>query len=127
MDKRWQDIRVDLIGGRGQTLQPSPGRRFAVPSGCTFEEFGEAIDLAFARWDLSHLRQFTLEDGTLLVDEEMAEELVSSPFGRAMPRTMLLSTKVGRHLKAGARFRLHLRSGRRLDPLLHGRGPSRSA
>jgi Plasmid pRiA4b ORF-3-like protein len=103
VDKRWLDIRVDLISGRGQPLQPSPGRRFAVPRNCTFEAFGEAIDLAFARWDLSHLRQFTLEDGTLVVDEEMAEELSASPFG--VSGTMLLSTKVGRHLKAGVRFR----------------------
>jgi Plasmid pRiA4b ORF-3-like protein len=105
VDKRWLDIRVDLISGRGQTLQPSPGRKFAVPPSCTFEEFGEAIDLAFARWDLAHLRQFTLEDGTLVVDDEMAKELSASPFEGVTPRTMLLSTKVGRHLEVGSRFR----------------------
>jgi hypothetical protein len=99
MGMRWLDIRVELIGGRGQVLDLSPGRSFAVPPGCTFDEFGHAIDLAFARWDLSHLRQFTLEDGTLVVDEEMADELRASVFGGTIPRTILLSAKLGRQLK----------------------------
>lgn len=87
-------------------LDPQPGRRFAVPPTCTFDEFGRAIYLAFARWDLSHLRQFTLEDGTLVVDEEMADELGASAFGGgAIPRTLLLSAKVGRHLEVGSSFR----------------------
>jgi hypothetical protein len=30
----------------------------------TFEQFATAIDDAFARWDRSHLHQFTLADGT---------------------------------------------------------------
>jgi hypothetical protein len=106
MNRRWLGIRVDLIGGRGQLLDPRPGRAFAVPSSCSFDEFGRAIDLAFARWDLSHLRQFTLEDGTLVVDGEMADELRASAFGGgAIPRAILLDAQVGRHLKVGSRFR----------------------
>jgi hypothetical protein len=106
MDKLWLGIRVDLLGGRGEILQPPPGRSFAVPPSCTFEEFGQTIDQAFARWDLSHLRQFELEDGTLVVDEEMADELRASPFGgSAIPRILLLDAKVGRNLKVGTRFR----------------------
>lgn len=106
MARRWLSIRVNLISGRGQILDPTPGRIFAVPQSCTFDEFGRAIDLAFARWDLSHLRQFMLEDGTLVVDEEAAEELRASAFGGgAIPRTNLLSAKVGQQLKVGSRFR----------------------
>jgi Plasmid pRiA4b ORF-3-like protein len=106
MARRWLSIRVDLIGGRGQMLNPRPGRSFAVPPMCTFDELGRAIDLAFARWDLSHLRQFMLEDGTLVLDEEAAEELRASAFGGgASPRTNLLSAKVGQQLKVGSRFR----------------------
>lgn len=106
MSNRWLGIRVDLIRGGGQILQPRPGRRFAVSPSFTFDEFGRAIDLAFARWDLSHLRQFTLEDGTLVVDDEMVHELRASAFGGgAIPRTVLLSAKVGRQLKVGSRFR----------------------
>jgi hypothetical protein len=106
MARRWLGIRVDLIGGRRQMLDPRPGRIFAVPTNCTFDEFGRAIDLAFARWDLSHLRQFVLEDGTLVVDEETADELRASAFaGGAIPRTSLLSARVGQLLKVGSRFR----------------------
>jgi Plasmid pRiA4b ORF-3-like protein len=105
MSGRWLGIRVDLIGGRGQILDPPPGRTFAVPPSCTFDEFGRAIDLAFARWDLSHLREFTLDDGTLVVNEEMADELRASAFGGAIPRTMLLSAKASPRLKVGSRFR----------------------
>jgi hypothetical protein len=94
MDRRWLGIRVDLSEGRGQMLDPQPGRRFAVPPSCTFDEFGRAIDLAFVRWVMSHLRQFTLEDGILVVDEEMADELGASAFGGgAIPRTLLLSPR----------------------------------
>jgi hypothetical protein len=106
MDRRWLSIRVDLIGGRGQILDPRPGRTFAVPPNCTFDELGEAIDLAFARWDLSHLRQFALEDGTLVVDEETADELSASAFGGGtIHRSVLLNAKVGQHLKVGSGFR----------------------
>jgi Plasmid pRiA4b ORF-3-like protein len=106
MNRRWLGIRVDLIGGRGQILDPRPGRTFAVPPNCTFDELGKAIDLAFARWDLSHLRQFALQDGTLVVDEETADELRASAFGGGtIPRTALLSAKVGRQLKVGSAFR----------------------
>ena len=106
MAKRWLSIRVDLIGGRREILEPQPGRNFAVPPNCTFDQFGQAIDLAFARWDLFHLRQFTLEDGTLIVHEEMADELRGSAFGGGtIPRTMLLNVKVGQQLKVSSRFR----------------------
>ena len=103
--RRWLGIRVDLLGGRGQILDPQPGRRFAVPPNATFEDFGLAIDLAFARWDLSHLRQFRFEDGTLVVDDESADELrESASVGGTIPRTMPLTTKVSRHVKVGSRF-----------------------
>jgi hypothetical protein len=104
MSGRWLGIRVDLIGGRGQILDPPPGRAFAVPPSCTFDDFGRGIDLAFARWDLSHLWEFTLDDATLVVNEEMADELRASAFGGAIPRTMLLSAKVSPRLKVGSRF-----------------------
>ena len=105
MSGRWLGIRVDLIGGRGQILDPPPGRTFAVPPSCTFDDFGRAIDLAFARWDLSHLREFTLDDGTLVVNEEMAERIACFSVCGAIPRTMLLSAKASPRLKVGSRFR----------------------
>ncbi len=44
----------------------------------TFEQFARAIDAAFARWDLSHLREFELADGRLigLPDDSFEPDLV---------------------------------------------------
>ena len=33
----------------------------------TFEQLGNAIDDAFARWDRNHLHEFTLADGTVII------------------------------------------------------------
>jgi Plasmid pRiA4b ORF-3-like protein len=66
MARTWLQIRVDLLGGRGMDCQPSPGRIFMVGPGHTFEQLAGAIDVAFARWDLSHLHNFELPDGRLI-------------------------------------------------------------
>ncbi len=44
-------------------LKPPPGRILIVGPAHTFEQFAEAINQAFARWDLSHLHEFELSDG----------------------------------------------------------------
>jgi hypothetical protein len=51
---------------------------FVVGPGHTFEQLAEAIDAAFARWDLSHLHEFELPDGRKIgyPDDEYAPELV---------------------------------------------------
>jgi Plasmid pRiA4b ORF-3-like protein len=61
--RTWLRIRVDLIEGLGVRLDPAPGRIFIVGPGHTFEQLAEAIDAAFARWDVSHLHLFQLSDG----------------------------------------------------------------
>jgi len=61
--RTWLQIRVDLLGGRGVACDPSPGRIFLVGPSHSFEQLAEAIDAAFARWDLSHLHTFELGDG----------------------------------------------------------------
>jgi hypothetical protein len=53
-------IRVDLVEGEGERCWPRPGRVFAAARGHTFSELADAIDDAFARWDRSHLQEFTL-------------------------------------------------------------------
>jgi len=80
------------------------GPELRRPPGATFDDLGQAIDLALARWDLSHLRQFTLEDGTAVVDEEMADELRSSAWTQTIPRTALLSSVVARRVRSGSKF-----------------------
>jgi len=76
--RTWLRIKVDLLGGRGSRCEPTPGRVFVVGPGHTFAQFAEAIDAAFARWDLSHLHEFELSDGRRIgfADEEYGPELV---------------------------------------------------
>jgi hypothetical protein len=62
--RTWLQIRVDLLGGRGESLKPVPGRIFIAGPSHTFAGLAEAINLAFARWDLAHLHVFELADGS---------------------------------------------------------------
>jgi hypothetical protein len=90
-------IRVELLGGGGIECNPPPGRVFIVGPSHTFEQFAEAIDQAFARWDFSHLHEFELQDGRRIgyPDDEFAPELVW------LDHTEL---KVARELKPGDEF-----------------------
>jgi hypothetical protein len=76
--RTWLRIRVDLLGGGGVVCDPSPGRIFLVGPSHSFEQFAEAINAAFARWDLSHLHNFELGDGRLIgyPDDSFAPEMV---------------------------------------------------
>ncbi|MFY1594781.1 hypothetical protein [Micromonospora sp. WMMD737] len=53
---------MELVTGRGRDWWPRPGRVFTAHRGHTFAELAEAIDVAFGRWDLAHLRMFVLPD-----------------------------------------------------------------
>jgi hypothetical protein len=61
--RSWLTIRVELTSGMGEDLHPAPGRVIVVGPRHSFADFAEAIDAAFARWDLSHLHEFHLADG----------------------------------------------------------------
>jgi Plasmid pRiA4b ORF-3-like protein len=69
----WYIIRVELLSGVGQDLDPPPGRDVLVSPQHTFRQLAEAINASFARWDLSHLYAFRMADGTEigLPDEEL--------------------------------------------------------
>ncbi len=43
-----------------------PGATSIAARTHTFEQLAEAIDDAFGRWDLAHLHEFTLTDGTAI-------------------------------------------------------------
>ena len=77
MARTWLQIRVDLLGGAGQELERTPGRIFLVGPTHTFEQLADAINLAFARWDLSHLHEFELADGRRIgyPNDEFAPEV----------------------------------------------------
>jgi hypothetical protein len=57
------EIRVELVQGHAADLWPRPGRVFVAARTHTFTQFADAIDAAFARWDLAHLHLFYLGDG----------------------------------------------------------------
>ncbi|WP_211335586.1 hypothetical protein [Lentzea flaviverrucosa] len=64
MARTWLSIQVELVHGRGEDHWPRPARVFAAARSHMFLQLAQAIDAAFARWDLSHLHMFTLADGT---------------------------------------------------------------
>jgi hypothetical protein len=97
MARTWLQIKVDLLGGGGVRCKPSPGRIFIVGPGHTFEQFAEAINAAFARWDLAHLHAFELAD----------ERLIGYPDDTFEPDVVWLDhakLKVARELKPGDTF-----------------------
>jgi hypothetical protein len=95
--RTWLQIRVDLLGGGGITCEPTPGRIFIVGPSHSFEVLAEAIDVAFARWDFSHLHEFTLA----------GDRLIGFPDDTYEPDVVWLDhakLKVGRELKPGDEF-----------------------
>jgi hypothetical protein len=78
MARTWLQIRVDLLGGGGVRCDPAPGRVFIVGPRHTFQQLADAINGAFARWDLSHLHSFELADERLIgyPDDEFEPDVV---------------------------------------------------
>ena len=103
MSARWLSIRVELVSGHRQTFAPRPGQVFAVPPSATFEDLGLAIDRAFGRWDLAHLRRFILTNGTEVSDPETNDEALESSIG-PIPKTMPLTARVGSTARNGDTF-----------------------
>jgi hypothetical protein len=54
-------IRVVLLGGGGTTLAHPPGRILLASTDHAFSDLAEAIDGAFARWDLTPSHEFEVE------------------------------------------------------------------
>jgi hypothetical protein len=102
--RRWFLVRVDLLSGRGQEFDPPPGRVLLVPPATTFEQLAEAINVAFGRWDLGHLSRFMLADGTSVEDAETRAESIQAVFTDGIPRTTLLTERVGKLVRSGDRF-----------------------
>jgi hypothetical protein len=97
MARTWLRIRVDLLGGLGMDCDPSPGRIFLVGPAHTFEQLAEAIDVAFARWDRSHLHVFELADGRRVGFPDDAFDLDMGLLDHAW-------LKVAREVKPGGEF-----------------------
>lgn len=101
MARTWLSISVELLGGRGESLWPYPGRIFAVGPAHTFADLADAINTAFARWDRAHLDLFTLADGSLITAPETGAELSGSAAGGIVNAHDISSTKVARTVKPG--------------------------
>jgi hypothetical protein len=65
-DGDWYVLRVELISGSANELDPPPGRDFLVSPQHSFRQLADAINTAFARWDLGHLSIFHMPDGSLV-------------------------------------------------------------
>jgi hypothetical protein len=76
MARTWLTIRVELLSGMYAECDPAPGRIFLVGPRHTFEQLARAINVGFARWDLSHLYDFELADGNVVgfPGEDFGEE-----------------------------------------------------
>ena len=75
---RGTDLVVDPGGpdqGHGEQYWPRPGRIFAAARSHTFRQLADAIDDAFARWDRSHLQEFTLTGQTRLCRPDPDQEI----------------------------------------------------
>jgi hypothetical protein len=96
MDAGWLNVRVVLLGGGGIVCDPPPGRVFIVGPDDTFADLAEAIDAAFARWDLSHAHMFELGDGRMIASntDDWAPEMIDE-----------VSLKVSSVVAEGDRFR----------------------
>lgn len=78
MVRGWFTVKVELVSGQGTFFKPSPGRIMLVGPQHTLKDLAEAIDLAFARWDLAHLHEFEFPGGIRygLPDEEYGQSVI---------------------------------------------------
>lgn len=104
MARTWLSVTVELLGGRGQELWPCPGRIFAIGPAHTFTDLANAINSAFARWDLAHLSMFTLDDGRVVTDPEVGDDLIAGGPGPLSEALDIDSAKVHQTVKPGAEF-----------------------
>lgn len=95
-----------MLGGRGEEFWPAPGRIFAVGPAHTFKDLADAINTAFARWDHSHLDEFTLRNGNLVTYPNYGLEAASAPFGPIRRVLDIHTTKVMRTVALGDEFQL---------------------
>jgi hypothetical protein len=85
-DLGWYIIRVELLSGCGEHFDPPPGRDILISPQHTFRQLAEVINASFARWDLGHLYQFHMPDGsrigTVFEDDDEMHEAARRKLGR---------------------------------------------
>src|SRR5918997_5243495 len=66
-------IRVVLIGREDMRLAQPPGRVLLVHADHSFADLADAVDTAFARWDLTPLHEFGVEGRRLAAEPDEAD------------------------------------------------------
>lgn len=89
MVRGWFTVRVELVSGAHVRSDPRAGRIMLVGPRHTLKDLAEAIDLAFARWDLAHLHEFEFPDGRRYgaPDEEFGQEIID--YGNVLAGTVV--------------------------------------
>jgi hypothetical protein len=98
---------LSVAGGEGPATPP--GRRLLAAGSVTLAEVAHAIDLAFARWDHSHLLCFEVADGSRHILGGH-DELDPSAADSQTPLSSAPDSPRRRQVH------LHVRPRRRLDP-----------
>jgi hypothetical protein len=76
---RWLSIRVELVSGPTEDPGAPPGRIMIASPKHTLSDFADAINLAFARWDLSHVHMFEFGDDRYMPDgDELEDDFLDS-------------------------------------------------
>jgi hypothetical protein len=88
-------VRVILARHGGELLDDPPGRDLLVRASHSFAQLAKAIDTAFARWDLGHLHEFSLPDGTRIGMADADEFGADGELDEATETIGAASLKVG--------------------------------
>lgn len=91
-----------MISKGTEELVDPPGRDLLMNSAHTFADLANAIDRAFARWDLSHLHEFRFLDGRRVMMMEGADEFEEIDPARHLDELAHSLGSLG--LRAGATF-----------------------
>jgi len=91
----WLIVRVILARHGGELLDDPPGRDLLVRASHSFAQLAKAIDTAFARWDLGHLHEFSLPDGTRIGMADADEFGADGELDEATETIGAASLKVG--------------------------------
>jgi hypothetical protein len=86
-------VRVVLARHAGEGLVDPPGRDLLASASHTFAQLAAAIDRAFARWDLGHLHEFQLANGTRIASADEDEGLDDGDLDEARERLARLKAR----------------------------------
>ncbi len=106
----WLTVRVTLLGREGEPPGSEPGRIVLIRADHTFADLADAVDTAFARWDLTPPHAFEVAGRQLWSDVTLADT--------GTPAEPSAAVQVGEvRLRAGSTFRYVFDLGERWEHL----------